>query len=114
MKNSPIAVVLELVERIDPAEQRYALDPAIRRGDHGRERLARFDGRQTLDGHRLIALEAEALPAGPLLEHQRRNAHPDKVRAMDALVRQSDDGSRAQQGGPLRGPVPRRAVAVLD
>src|SRR5690606_1458500 len=46
-------------------------------------------------------------------ELERQDAHPDEVRAVDALEGLGDDGLDAEQRGALRGPVARRARAVL-
>src|SRR5581483_9954493 len=61
----------------------------------------------------LFAIKTEGFGVLPLLELQRQNPHPYKVRAMDALVALGDDGADAQKLGSLGGPVARRAGAVL-
>src|SRR5690606_26059647 len=57
--------------------------------------------------------QAEGVGVLALGELQRDDAHADEVRAVDALVRLSDDGLDAEQRGALGGPVARRARAVL-
>src|SRR3954451_13679602 len=113
MKNAPVAEVLDLVEGIDPAHERNLLHRAVRRRDLGGEALARLEAaRQPADGDGLVALQAEARPPRVALEHERRDAHADEVRAVDALEAFGDDGADPEQIGALGRPIARGAGAV--
>ncbi len=51
------------------------------------------------------AVESQRLAALAFLEFQRQHSHPHQVRAMDAFVRNGNDGPDPQEKRPLRGPV---------
>src|SRR5262245_726035 len=69
MQNATVFEVIELVQGVDPADQRHPLEAPVRRDDLGKHPLARLDlAMQAADGHLLVALEAEGLPGRPLLE----------------------------------------------
>src|SRR5271166_3217103 len=109
-ENPAVAEIFELVERVDPAGQRHARRLAVGIADLGVQRLARLQVfAEAVDRHGLVALEAQRLPARPLLEHERQDAHADEVRAMDALETLRDDGPYSQKLGALGRPVARGA-----
>src|SRR6185295_2392257 len=86
LQDAAVLEVIELVESVDPAEQRYALKPAVGRHDLGDQALARLEiAMQTADRDLLAAFQPKRLPRCPFLEHQRNDAHPDQVGAVDAL-----------------------------
>src|SRR5687768_2291364 len=66
-----------------------------------------------MNGYYFVTLEAEILPALALLELKRRNAHADKVGAMDALEALRHHGAHAQEPCSLRRPVARGAGAIF-
>src|SRR5690606_1682091 len=75
--------------------------------------LARLEVRETADGELVIAGEgrrAARVAAGAL---QRKHAHADQVRAVDALEALDDHRPYAEQVGPLGRPVAARAGAVF-
>src|SRR5690606_25677756 len=61
----------------------------------------------------LLAGEPQRLGVLAVLELERDDAHADEVRAVDALEALGEDGPHAEQARALRGPVARRARAVL-
>ena len=65
------------------------------------------------DRHHLVAVEPQRLPGRALLEGEGNDAHADEVGAVDALEGLGDHGPDAEQLGPLRRPVARRAGAVF-
>ncbi len=106
LQNTAILEVFEFVERIDAADQRNTLERTVRRNDLGNQTLARLEiAMQAANGHGLIALEPERLPRRAFLEHEWDDAHPDEVRAMDALERLGDNGADAEQRGAFGSPV---------
>src|SRR5581483_7240299 len=108
MQDAAVPVVVELVERIDTAQQRYMLQRAIAGDDLGRELLARLQiALQAADRDLLVALEPDRRPRGAFLEGQRQHAHADEVGAMDALEALADHGAYAEQPRTLGGPVAR-------
>ena len=102
-----MADVLALARRVE-AQDRAERD-AVRR-DRDLARLAVLDAG---DRELLAAGQAERLAAlaGEVL--QRQDPHHQQVRAVDPLVALGDHGLDAEQVRPLRGPVARRAGAVL-
>src|SRR5215472_14425041 len=86
LQDAAMAEILDLVERIDPTDERdgaRAAGPVMDRQSHLHARLdAVFD---TGDVEDLGALETERLPARPILELQRQHTHADEVGAVDAL-----------------------------
>src|SRR6185503_18905621 len=114
MQNAAIPVVFELVEGIDAAKQRHALQRAIAGDDLRRQGLTRLQvALQAPDRHLLVTLQAQRRPRRAVLEGERQHTHADQVGAMDALKALADHGADAEQAGALGGPVARRAVAVL-
>src|SRR5262249_57722279 len=88
LQNSPVLEVVELVKRVDPADQRYALEASVSRDDLSHEALSRLEiSMQASDRNLLAALEPERLPRSAFLEHHRHNAHADPHGARDALER---------------------------
>src|SRR5690349_15606672 len=108
MQDAAVSIIVELIQRIDAAEQRNALQRAIAGNDLGRELLARFQiALQTPYCYGLVALEADRLPRRTVLERQREHAHTDEVGAMDAFEALADHRTHAEQPRSLRGPVTR-------
>ncbi len=66
-----------------------------------------------VDREELLAGEPERVGALPVGELQRQHAHPDQVRAVDALEALGDHGPHAEQLRALGRPVARGARAVL-
>src|SRR5579872_613026 len=86
LQDTAVAEVLELIERIDPAEQLDIVDLAGRSMDAADELAARLQTlRHAQDVVALGAVELEALPRGAARELQRQHAHAHEVRAVDAL-----------------------------
>ena len=86
LQDAAVLEVIELVVGIDAADQRYPLKRAVAGDDLRDQPLARLEiAMQAADRDLLVALHAERLPGGPLLEYQRQHAHADQVRAMNTL-----------------------------
>ncbi len=114
LQNAPVLEVVQLVQGIDAADQRHALEGAVAGDDFGDQALARFEfAMQASNGDLLVALHAERLPGRALLEYQGHHAHADQVGAVDALERLRDDRAHPEQHRALGGPVARRAGAVF-
>src|SRR5262245_30708550 len=114
MQNTPVLEVVEFIHGVDPAYQRDPPQATIRGDDLGHHPLAWLDlAMQPTDGNLLVALEAERLPGGALLETEGEHPHADQVGAVDALERLAYHGANAEQIGALGGPVARGAGAVL-
>src|SRR3954469_14921284 len=110
LENAAVLEVIELVEGIDPANQRYPLKRSAAHHDLGNQALARLEfPMQAAERDLLIALEAQGLPRSAFLEYQRHHAHADQVRAVDALERLADHRADAEQHRALGGPVARGA-----
>ena len=63
LQNAAVLEVIEFVERIDAADQRYALEPAVGGDDLGDQPLMRLQfAVQPADRHLFVALEADRLP----------------------------------------------------
>ena len=62
MQDAAIREVIELIERIDPAEQRDILLRSIREGDMRRQLHQRLEFFYAVDGYGLAALEPEIRP----------------------------------------------------
>src|SRR3984957_4712953 len=93
LQDAAVAEVVELVQRIDTADERDAPQPAVGGDDLRHQALVRLElALQTPDGDLLAALEAERLPRGAFLETERQHAHADQVGTVDALERLGDDG----------------------
>ena len=106
LQNAAVSIVVKLIDRIDAADQRHALEPTVRRNDLGNQPLVRLEiAMQPADGDLLVALHAERLPGRAFLEHQRDNAHAHQVGAMDALERLRDHRAHAEQNGALCRPI---------
>src|SRR5256885_1704107 len=65
------------------------------------------------DVERFGAVEAERVRVRPLFELQRKHAHANEVRAMDALETLRDHRAHAEELGALGGPIAGGAGAVL-
>ena len=114
LQYAAISEVIELVDGIDAADQRNALQAAVGRDDLGDKPLMRLEiGVQSAERHLLVALQAERLPGRALLEYQRHHAHADQIGAMDAFKRLRDHRAHAEQDRALGGPVARGAGAVF-
>src|SRR5688572_29369209 len=85
MEDAAVAVIFELVERIDAHLHRHVEPPAIGEGDFGNRDLARLQLSNAADRYGLVAFQAQALPARLFLQHQRQHAHSNEVGAVDAL-----------------------------
>src|SRR5690606_16924100 len=59
MQDAAVAIVLQLIHSIDPAEQRDFLRPTVSRCDDGGQLRPRLDVRESADADRLVALEPE-------------------------------------------------------
>src|SRR3954467_5078289 len=106
LQDTAVLEVVELIGRIDAANQRYALERAVRGHDFGNEPLVRLQiAVQTADRNGFVALEPKCLPGRSFLEHKWDHAHSDQVGAMDAFERLRDDGANPEQGGAFGGPV---------
>src|SRR3954454_19786842 len=112
LEDPAVAEVLGLLRRVDP-HARLELDVA---GAHvhrarelaGVERLGEAGDRELL-----LAGEPERLGALAVGELQRHDAHPDEVRAVDALEGLRDPRAHAEKVRAVPRPVARRARAVL-
>src|SRR3954469_7944798 len=108
VQNAAVAEILDLVERIDPAHERNLLYRAVQRLDLSGEPLARLEvARHPADRDGLVALQPEGPPPRAALEHEGRDPHADKVRAVDALETLRNDGAHPEQVGALGRPVAR-------
>src|ERR1051326_8839027 len=88
LQNAAVLEVVELVDRVDAANQRYPLECAVAGDDLGDQSLARFElAMQAADGDLFVALHAKRLPGGAFLEYQWEHAHSNQVRPVDALER---------------------------
>src|SRR5436305_11372198 len=112
LQDAAVLEVIELIEGIDAAHQRNALERAVRRDDFGDQPLARLQiSVQAADRHRLVPFEPKRMPRGAFLEHQWDHAHSDQVRTMDALERLGDHGAHTEKDRSFGGPVARRTGA---
>src|SRR5690606_24935467 len=110
LQNAAVAQILEFLERIDAADQRDALQFAVRPDDLGDQPLPRLElALQATDGDLLAAFEADRLPRRAFLEYQRNDAHAHQIGAVDALEGLRDHGADAEQRRALGRPVARRA-----
>ena len=114
VQDAAVLEVLDLVERIDAAEERHFERRAV-----GRVISASIFWRGlTLARPSIATVSSPLRPSDcqvvPVLEGERHDAHADEVGAMDALERLRDHGLDAEQVGALGRPVARRAVAVFD
>src|SRR5512135_24356 len=106
MQNAAVSVVIQLVERIDSAQQGNPLQCTVARNDFGGQLLTRLQlALQSAYGYFLVTLQSDRLPGRAFLEGERQHAHADQVRAMDALEALTDHGAHAEQTRSLRGPV---------
>src|SRR5260221_8025707 len=114
MQYAAVLEIIELVECIDAANKRDALEAAIGGDDFSDHALARFYlAVQPTDRHLFVAPETERLPGCAFLEAQRQHTHTDHVRAMNAFAPLGDHRAHAEQGGSLGRPVARGSAAVL-
>ena len=103
-----MADVLALARGVEPQDRAGTRLPSARHGD-----LARLAVLDAGDRELLAAAEAERLAALAGQELQRQDPHHQQVRAVDPLVALGDHGLDAEEVRALRGPVARRARAVL-
>jgi hypothetical protein len=109
-----VAVVLDLVQRIDAALHDDAVDLAVGTLDGDGDIHARLDAAGDAgDVEDLRAVQLQRLARHAVLELQRQHAHADEVRAVDALEALDHHGLDAEQPRALRRPVARRAGAVF-
>src|ERR1700693_5929722 len=98
MQDAAVLEIIELFQRIDAGDQRYALEGAVEPDDFRDQALMRFElAGDAADRHRLVAPDAERLPRRALLEHQRQPPPPDQIRAVNALARLGDDCAGAEE-----------------
>src|SRR5260370_38797543 len=108
MQNATVPVIFQLIQGIDPAQQRNALQRAIARGDLRRQLLARFQvALQPPYRYGLIALQPDRLPGRTVLEGQRQYAHAGEIGAVDALESLADHCADTEQSLPFLGPLTR-------
>src|ERR1043165_3911500 len=106
LQDAAVLEVVQLVERIDAADQRNPLERSVGCNNLGNQPLARLEiAVQAADRDRLVALQSKRMPGGALLEDQWDYAHSDQVRTMDALERLRDHRAHAEQNRSLGGPV---------
>src|SRR6516225_1804211 len=105
MQDAAILEVIELIERIDPAEQRDIHLRSIREGDVRRQLHQRLEFYYAADGYGLAALEPEIHPRHPLLEDEGKHTHADEVRAVNTFEALRDHGAHAEQARAFSGPV---------
>src|SRR5262245_3690527 len=92
LQDAAVLELVELVERVDPADQRHPLEAAVRGHNLRHKPLARLEvAVQAANRDLLAALETERLPRGAFLEHKRNDAHSDQVGTVDALERLRND-----------------------
>src|SRR5205085_6045253 len=83
--------VIELVQRIDAANERDAFEAAIGCHDLGDQPLSRLDlAMQAADRHLLVAAQTERLPGCAFLETERQHAMPMRferwMRSNDCVI----------------------------
>src|SRR5580704_10768340 len=61
----------------------------------------------------LPALQAQGLSGDTVRELERKDAHPNQVRAVDALEALGDDDFHSEKAGPLCGPVSARTGPIF-
>src|ERR1700759_5265728 len=106
MQNAAIPIIIELIQRIDAAEQRNALQRAIAGNDLRGQFLARLQiTLQPPYCYGLVALQADRLPRCAVLERQREHAHTDEIGTMDALEALTDHRAHTEQPRSLCRPV---------
>src|SRR5260370_18081296 len=104
MQNAAVSIIFELVERIDAAQQRNALQRAVAGHDLRGQLLARLQiALQPAYGYRLVALHPDRLPGRVILEGQRPHTPPDPIAALDTVEALADDGADAEQPRAVRG-----------
>src|SRR5919109_3339422 len=108
VQDAAVLEIVELFQRVDPRDQRHALEAAVGPDDFRDQALMRLQlAGDAADRHRFVSLEAEGLPRRALLEHERQHAHADQVGAVNALERLGDHRANAEQRRALSGPVAR-------
>ena len=106
MQDAAVAVIFELVEGIDAAQQRNALQRTIAGNDFRRQLLPRLQiALQPANRYRLVTLQPQRRPRRAVLEGEWLHTHPDQVGAMDTLEALADHGADAEQPGAFRRPV---------
>ena len=60
---------------------------------------------QTANGNQFVAFEPERLPRGIFLEHQRNNAHTDKIGPVNAFERLCDHRAHPKEDRALGRPI---------
>jgi len=98
LQDAAVAEVLELVERIDAADDRLLARRALGIADPQDQLLARPEPvGDAGDVEHLVAVKLERLPRRALFELQRQDTHAHQVRAVDALEALDDDGFDPEQ-----------------
>src|SRR6267378_4706551 len=114
MQNAAVSIVFELIERIDAAQQRNALQRAVAGDDLGGQLLARFQiALQSAYGYRLVTLHSDRLPGRAIFEGQWQHTHADQIGAVDTLEALANHGADTEQPRSLRGPIARRAITIF-
>src|SRR5260370_25971768 len=94
LQDAAVPEVIQLVQRIDAADQRDAPEPAVGGDDFRDQPLVRLElALQPANPDLLAALELERLPRRALLEHPRQYPHADQIGTADALERLGDDAT---------------------
>ena len=106
--------IFELVERVDPADQRHPV------GSPSAETISAsifWRGFRPLARPWIVTVSSPLRPSDcqevPVLEQERQHAHADEVGAMDALEALGDHRAHAEQLRALGRPVARGACAVF-
>src|SRR4029077_8264495 len=107
-QDSAMAEILDLVERIDPANGVEALVAAIGplEGDADIH-AGRYPAGETTDREHLFAGERQGLAIHALLELKRQHTHADEVGAVDTLEAFRQRGADTQKLRSLGRPVAR-------
>src|SRR5438067_1449850 len=101
LKNAAVLIVVDLVGRIDSADDFETLRLAVDARGFDVELFARREAvLHARDVDRLEAGEAERLRVLACHELEREHAHADEVRAMDALEALRDHRAHAEELGP--------------
>ena len=113
-QNAAVAVVLDFLRRIDSDQHVELLYGAIC-GSRGYRRFLRCRQPFRHARNRITLNSRQSQRVASLARHelQRKHAHADQIRAMDALEALRNHGANAQQQNAFRGPVARRSRAVF-
>src|SRR3954465_13578480 len=104
--------IVELSLGVQAREQAQAFALAVRARNRALERAAGRDAAaDTHDVDDLVTLESARLARHACRELERQDAHPDEVRAVDALEAPGDDRAHAKEPRALRRPIARQSRA---